>query len=288
LLSGDFSKKYHGRQNIAEHVNRQHSHLDLIPAQYTKIMISTKAKSEYSAANQCLNDLDLIRAIWSLLSNSGMELIGDEWSPINVIRLGGIHTLHKDSGKIIDSEMYWFEPNFQLAKAFQLPNKDIKLFKKNFTFSFNQLKKCKYSNSLENALVRYVRALDERDQNVALLHIWGALESIIAYEENSKSKLPIRCSFLFEEHEYHRQVLEHLREYRNQSVHSGDKHEQAKSYCYQLQFYFRQVIYFHLHNVDYFNTLEEANKFLDQPVDIEHLKQKRNLIEKAIKFRGGE
>lgn len=288
IMSTDFPQKYQSRQEISVNVRRYHPHLELSPESYKKVIVSTKSKSSESAVNQCLNDLDVVRAVWSFFANSGMELLGDEWSPINAIRLGGIHTLHKKNGQIIDSGMYWFEPNFKIATPFRLSDRDTPLFKKNIKWMLQKLNLCRYSEPLQNALIRYVRALDERDQNVALIHLWGAIESLTAYEENNKSKLPIRCAFLFHEHEYHQQILEHLREYRNQSVHAGDKHERAKAYCYQLQFYFQQLIFFHLSYVDIFNSLSEANSFLDQDTNIEALKRKREMIDKAILFRGGE
>ena len=288
FITGDFPKKYHSRKNLLEKAKRQNSKLEFSPENYSNIIISTEAKSEHKATSQCLNDLDLLRAVLSMFANSGIELMGDRWSPINKIRIGSIHTLHKESGKTIDMDTFWFDPNFTKASPFKLTSNNLKGFKKNVKWVLETLKKSKYSQKLENALLRYVRALDERDQNVALLHIWGALESITAYEENSKSNLPKRCAYLFSEYEYHKQVLEHLREYRNQSVHAGDQNEEAKSYCYQLQGYFIEIILFHLHRVKEFNTLAEANGFLDQPVDIEQLKHKRDLLNKAIKFRSGE
>lgn len=285
-----YPKKYSTRIETLEHVNktRKEKITELTPNQYTKIIISTKAKNELEAANKALNDFDLLRAIFCLFSNSGMELIGDQFSPINKIRLGEFHTVHNASGKNVNSSRYWFEPNYKIANIFRLQPNAVNNFEKNIKWCIKRLSECKYSEKLNNALLRYVRALDERDQNVALLQIWGALESLTAYEENNKGNLPRRCSFLYEDSEYHKQILEHLREYRNQSVHAGIRSEEVKNYCYQLQGYFFQLILFHLHRVNEFSTLAEANHFLDQPVNVEDLKKKKELLEKAIKYRQGE
>lgn len=259
------------------------------PRSYTKVIITTKDKSEYSAAKQCLDDLDLLRSIWSLFANKESEysiIGGIHREPINRVRLGGVHTLHQYNGEIFESAI-WYEPNFSLTKIFSKDEEYRQNFINNTEWAIEQLKKCKYSRKLENALLRYIRAFDEPDSNVALLYMWGALESITAYEENSKSNLPKRCSYLFKDYEYHRQVLEHLREYRNQSVHSGDTHNNAKIYCYQLQFYFRKIMFFHLHNIDDFDSLEKANSFLDLPTDVKNLQEKYTLLDKAIKFKDG-
>jgi hypothetical protein len=292
FVNGDFPQKYDCRNEIFVQAKRKSIEFVSPPSEYMNVIVSTNAKSEHKATSQCLNDLDLLRAIWSLEINSGMELIGNKWSPINKIRLSNIQTLHKKSGENIDIDTYWFEPNYKHTKLVSINSKDLKIISKNSKWVIKQLSKCKYSDKLENALIRYVRALDESDQNVALLHIWGALESLTAYETNNKDKLPRRCAYLFNEYEYHKQILENLRDYRNQSVHSGDRNEEAKSYCYQLQGYFKMIMFFHLHRVEEFNTLEEANNFLDQPVtiiDIENSRKdfqaKCDLLDKVKKFR---
>lgn len=286
----DYPKKYSSRIETMEYVNKNKINkiTEFSSPQYTKIIITTKAKNELEAANKALNDFDLLRAIFSLFANSGMEIIGDQYSPINKIRLGEFHTVHDSSGKNLSINRYWFEPNYKQAIIFELQDKQVKLFTKNVKWCIEQLGKCRYSDKLNNALLRYVRAFDEKDQNVALLQIWGSLESLTAYEENNKGNLPKRCSFLYEDSEYHKQILEHLREYRNQSVHAGVRGEEVKHYCYQLQGYFFQLILFHLHRVNEFETLSEANHFLDQPVKLEELEKKQKVLEKVIKFRKGQ
>ncbi len=133
-------------------------------------------------------------------------------------------------------------------------------------------------------MIRYVHALDERDQNVALIRLWGAIEALTVPSEANYDLVTRRCSFLFPDHEYHKQVLEHLREYRNCSVHAGDQIGRAKTNCYQLQHYFNNLIIFHLNYAKDFSSLEEANNFLDLPSNKKTLQEKKLLIEKAIKF----
>jgi len=210
-----------------------------------------------------------------------MEIIGDEWQPINKIRLGAAHTIHKEGG-LVATEMFWYEPNFVKAKLFTHSN--LGIFSKNSKWAIKQIDKLSYRNIVKDALLRYVRALDERDQNVALIKIWGALETLAAPSESNYDLVTRRASFFFSEKDYHKQVLEHLRDYRNRSVHAGDQSERAKSNCYQLQFYFYHLILFHLRSAGEFMSLEEANNYLDLPLNIDALKNKKRLIEKAIKF----
>lgn len=281
LLDGDFPQKFASRSEVIKSNGRdflKNSGRD----NYTKIIISTKAKTAVGAVTRCLRALDIQRAMWCFFSNTRMEIIGNESMPINEIRLGEVHTIHKDDGHV-GYDGIWHEPNFVKAKLYS-PEK-IDIFTKNTVWALTQLEKSNYSQSLKEALLRYVRAFDERDQNVAFVRLWGALESISAPFEANYDPIIRRCSFLFAEHEYHKQVLEHLRECRNRNLHAGDQNERAKTNCFQLQNYFRQLILFHLGNTDDFASLSEANELLDLPIEKDILNRRKQILEKAIKYR---
>lgn len=70
-------------------------------------------------------------------------------------------------------------------------------------------------------MVAYVRALDSNDQNAAFLGLWTAIERLVSPGKGEFEAFVRRCSFLFQEGEFHREVLKHLRHYRNEFVHTG-------------------------------------------------------------------
>ncbi|WP_338429403.1 hypothetical protein [Synechococcus elongatus] len=113
--------------------------------------------------------------------------------------------------------------------------------------------------------------------------MWGALETLTA-ASGSYDLVTKRCAFLFAEYDYHKQILEHLREHRNSNVHSGDESDNTKFSCFQLQRYFYNLILFHLRNQGEFSSLDEANSFLDLPANKRILEDRKKLIEKALKF----
>jgi hypothetical protein len=119
---------------------------------------------------------------------------------------------------------------------------------------------------------------------VAFIRLWGALESLTTPEYADYEKTVKRCAFLFQNGEYHRQLLEHLREYRNSFVHAGEDSDLARTHCFQLQLYFVHLIWFHLGNVGTFKSLNEANSFLDSPSDRAELKRRLQLTQKALRF----
>ena len=76
-----------------------------------------------------------------------------------------------------------------------------------------------------------------------------------------------RASFLYAdpEREVHVQTLNHLRHYRNRSVHGGESSATIEAYLYQLKRYVEQLFLFHLTNSYGFRSFERAAAFLSLP-----------------------
>jgi hypothetical protein len=289
LFESNYPRKFHGRNELISDLQSRDfaKGVEANPRGYSRVVVSIKAKSADSAANECLKALDTLRAVWCLMFNSSMEFVGDEWSPINKIRLGGVHTIHHEDGALA-TDTFWFEPNFVYSSPHQVSLSSIDKSRKYFRQFWRLIEESKYSNALRKSLIRYVRSLDERDQNSALIKLWGAMEELLSPFDANYDLVTRRCSFLFQDRDYHHQSLEHLREYRNSSIHVGEQGERTKTLCFQLQFYFYRVIGFHLSNTKCFDSLEQANEFLDLPPDVVMLKRRRMLIDKATKFLGGD
>lgn len=283
LLQGNYDKKFSGRDKVISSLIGSLPKIQRRANNYTKIVIKCKAKTEIGAVSRCMKAIDIQRAVWCLFANHFMEIIGNEWMPINNVRLGEIHTLHYSDGKAWE-EGIWYEPNFVESSLFSPSKKDI--FIGNCSWVFAQLEKCKYSTKLKGALLQFVRALDEKDKNTVFIRLWGALESLTSPDQANYDLVIKRTSFIFDEG-YHKQVLEHLREYRNSTVHSGEMKDKAKKNCFQLQNYFKELFLFHLSNVDNFKSLVEVNEYLDLPVEKQSLEKRKLFLEMAMRFRFG-
>jgi hypothetical protein len=281
FLPGDYPAKFNSHNEL---IRKHRVPVPSAPTSYCYVLIKTKAKSHTSAVHKALRALDLIRAIWCSRGNPQLQIAfgNSATSPINVIRLGGTHTLHLADGTPA-TDAVWFEPNFKEASIFRMGDSGI------VKYSLNALSKLAtnaYKDKLISSLIRYVRALDESDPNTAFVRLWGALEMLVLPGQADKyEKLVQRCAFLFDETEFHRQLLEHLREYRNTNVHAGEESEKARTHCYQLQIYFVALIRFHLGNAKFFQSLEEANLFLDFPPNEKELIRRSQLMNKAIRYR---
>ncbi|MCY1306144.1 hypothetical protein D9M69_713560 [compost metagenome] len=81
------------------------------------------------------------------------------------------------------------------------------------------------------------------------------------------------------------QVLEYIRDYRNQNVHRGHSEDELDNHCFQLQKFFRKLIIFYAGHSDFFQSLGEANRFLDFSDDKGKLEREIQLLEKAKSYR---
>ncbi len=254
------------------------------PDSYCKLIITTKAKHQNIATEKSLRAIDLLRAMWCMLCNHEMQYAfgSSKYKPINLIRLGSTHTLHTESGDPA-CETVWFDLCF-------LPN-DIYKFKNRKTLndSRNNIKKIlspPYNKTMITSLIRYVRALDECDQNTSFIRLWSALEAMTSNKSDysQHEKIVSRCSAIFKDREYHKQVLEHLREVRNSNIHRFESSEDTRIHCYQLQLYFKHIYFFHIRNANIFNSLDEANAFLDSILDKKTAERQLFLAKRRLRF----
>jgi len=259
-----------------------------LPSSYCPVVVRFKSKNPMDGVEHALYQLDFIRGVFSLDVNALYEIAismqGPKRTPINKVTLGGMHTLHNKDGKISDGNIFWYDPNYRERKALTLTASKLKQSVDFFDFVIGGLERHKDSHVIKDAVVRYVRAFDETDKNSTVQRAWSALESLMALGENNTDLVVARCSYLYADREYHRQILEHVKDYRNRNVHLGQSIDDPSPHCFQIQKFFRQSIIFHLAEVDNFSGLHEANKFLDSSASIEELKRQRNLIDKAILF----
>jgi len=150
-----------------------------------------------------------------------------------------------------------------------------------------KLKSSSYGKEIEAAIIRYVRALDSQDYNVAFVKLWSLLEFLTSTLRDGYDRTIKRTVFQFADRDYNKQVLEHLRQYRNNSVHLGTGENDIDTHIYQLKGYVEQLLKFHIGNHFKFDNLSEAAKFMDLTPDIEALNKQISLYKSGIKFLGG-
>jgi len=147
------------------------------------------------------------------------------------------------------------------------------------------LNKNKIKNQMEVALRKYAQALDFRDWESSYLRTWGLLEYLTNTNENESYKDTIkRTSFFFPEREYAKQVLNHLRDHRNRSVHTGASNENIETLLYQLKNFVEIILEFQIVNRFNLSSREELTQFMNLPGNVAELKKRNAMTSHALKF----
>lgn len=272
----------------AEKVNKHatHSICGELPKDYLVVRIAVAAKSHSEAADRAIDAIDLFRGIWNLFYNrrNVHRMSSGQRQPVNKILLGPIHTLHLPNAKLA-TESWWYEPDYRGPLKTLEPARDVEEFCIFQSRVSRLLKKSPFRTFLESAIVRYTRALDLQDWNSAFLNLWSLLEGLTNTGDNDTHKVTVkRTSFLFQDREYVKQILTHLKDHRNRAVHTGSGNENIETLMYQLKNFVESALEFLLGNKFGLKNLGEVAQFLDLPDGKTALMQRIKLLESALKY----
>lgn len=259
-----------------------------LPIDYAATRIFVQARSNFEATEKALNALDLLRGIWNLyLNHSGVtrDSFG-RLEPINQVVRGPISTLHEMGGQPI-TEVFWYESEYvEPLPCFDLQRRWRELHKFEHTIR-RYLRKSPYRVAVEDAVRRYSRALDTREHNTSFLSLWGLLETLTNTEKVSSDITVKRAAALWDQPDFNKHLLNHLKAYRNRAVHAGYRTDEIETYLHQLRRYVEGLLTFHIYNVQKFSSIEEAAEFLNLPSDLTVLQKRMRLLQRAIKFHKG-
>ena len=117
------------------------------------VVVRTLAKSEFLAAEKCLNSIDLLRGIWNLFLNPHMVLSSGQKKPINRVILGALHTVHTQKGSRVSGN-YWYEPNhYNNHQKIDFKNPSTSPI--SYTRKLRtKLKSLKYEEDMESVIIR--------------------------------------------------------------------------------------------------------------------------------------
>jgi len=269
-----FSPSVPRRFKIPERVKTSYLYRERQPTNYTWVRTRVSAREILTATDTAIDRLDFFRAVWNLFFNYGAWRLtldgGTTRKPINNIVYGPIHTLHHPDGTSA-TDVYWWEPSQSepVAAPYDLGRHYDRL--KSFErWLRGNLKKCPMRNQIIDLLLRYVRALDERDLNSSFLKLWSVLEGLTS--TTSYDKTIRRATFILKDREYHESVLDYLRTWRNRIVHEGDYAHESERFVYLLKQYVEHLLRFLTEHPTTFRSLDEFGTFLHLPADRNILK----------------
>lgn len=283
-LERNFYNEYDKQKQAAD------NHLSWIfPKDYIYSKIYTKAKSPSQATEKALYSLDLLRGIWNLELNRIQSIrisLGGLIKPINKIALGPIETLHLTDGKLATQE-FWYQPEYQQPLA---------VFNNSTTISklFDYEKKVrilirdhKYKSDIEKLIIRYVQAGDLYNFQDSFIRFWGLLETLTGKKFHTHDDVIKKTIFLYSntDNEYLRQLLNILKEFRNEAVHLGSNSKNIETLVFILKKFVEALLYFHINNKFKFNSLHEATEFFELTQSQDMFKKQMKRLQNLKKFR---
>ncbi len=254
-----------------------------IPKSYTFFRIPVKARNQNEAYILGIDQISLLRAIWNWYYNPTEYISTTDQSrkPFNLITSGPFHMILQPDGTL--SNDFWYEAEFQ-ESSLDI-SKDWEELNSFESKSRRRISRHLYRADIENALRRMMQALDYKDKQVSFLKLWQVLEKLTATNNANYDQLIKRVSFLYDDVELMKGVLNHLRLHRNSSVHDGKEHQRVEKYLFQLKRFVRTILSFHLNNPFEATSLSDAVSYLDLPTDSNSLKDRFKQTKKALKFR---
>jgi len=271
------------RQQVLDHA--AHSLYVDPPKRYRWLRASVSAKSFIAAGDSALEAIEFRVALLNLGVNrqTGIRWSSGKRAPVNSIALAPLHTLHRPSGAL-SSETWWYEPNY--VAPLDLESRKITSAIEFSESAISRLRRLPYAGDFKDWVRYYGRALGESDWAVSFILLWQALESATGTSRAKYESTVRRASFLFDDVEYSKQVLDSLRNCRNEIVHAQNDPTGLETRLYMLKRYVEAVLVFHLRHASDFDTVDEAGQFLDLPASTKELGKRLRLIEKAANFRG--
>lgn len=262
-----------------------------IRQRYAAAWVFTGGRSVYEAAERALDALDLRRAIWNFSLNRGLwrRTTHERRRPVNRVIPGPVHSLHHPDGSLA-SETDWYEHDYVepiigglLQGRWRRAECEDGEIGKLLSFSA-------YREEIQRFLIRYTRALDTREWESALVRLWGLLEDMTGTRPGDAHGVTVRRAvfpYPVGERDLHEQVLNHLKNYRNASVHAGEASDAIEPYMYQLKRYVEYLLEFHLKSHPKsdpgFGSFEEAVRFLDQPADPDAARNKISALDAQVR-----
>ena len=245
-----------------------------LPTSYEPVSALISARTHNEAVTLALDQIDLIRGIWNFWKNRAtwIRKSSGARSPVNVMILGPVHTLHTPIGALA-TETWWYEPSYRGQVNVWKSGDHIDKVTSFTKLVRSHIRRIPYREKIELAIIRYSRALDSRDWNYAFLQLWSVIELLTGTTEKESHVTTVKraAATYKKDSEYISQSLIHLRTHRNNSVHTGEEIENVEPLMYQAKNVVEHLIEFHLSHAGKFKKLADVAEFLDSADSLDKL-----------------
>lgn len=252
---------------------------------------SVWARTPEDAAVRALTQMDVLRALWNIaLTRNQRRYFNYQRQPLNNILMGPTYTAHDPTGALAEKNRYWFEPGYCYnADIFRDPFRKwsgVENYERAFRLKLARLPTEKYRDKVASALIRYVRALDGTIWEDAIFRLWSILESLTGTADGeSYDRVVKRTAGIFVDFQYHKQVLENLRHYRNEIVHEDAGSHYGQDNLYLLKSYVEKLIEFHVNDGARLGGFTNLCEFLELPNERNALQNSLASLKQGIRLR---
>jgi hypothetical protein len=269
---------------IYDNENIKYDFPDFPPKNYTIVKISLQARSPYEAVEMGLVALNCVRGLWNFSINIrlGSRIQHGKRDPINSIRLGPLHTLHDETGKLSEN-IYWFENEFINKSAGSSVKDKWHYISKDFIHFRKCIKNSKSKIDINSIINYYTNALDTNDYHGAYLKLWSLLEQLTATGSTGYDKTIARTLFFYKNDKLNKEALEHLRIVRNRLIHKGESPDDIDPIIFQMKRYVERLFLFHINNLKYFFNIQEVGQYLDINYNTDTLKREIKFRKRVLK-----
>ena len=254
------------------------------PVDYTFVRVSVQSRNEHEAADTAFDALDFVRGLWNYSINRRVAKRLITRDPlVNRLVLGPIHSVHRPNGKPAGST-FMYDPAYSgpLDSFRQI---DWDMVKEEEALVRKMIRNHPNGDRIKDVFTKYGRAFDERNLHIAFIRLWGVLEQLGRKQETEPSnKLIDRVSFLYRDTEVTKLYLQHLRQFRNRTVHSGAATDVIQELVFQLKKYVEAILDFHLKNHFRFASFDEMLAFLELPPDSSEIDKAVSELDRRIEM----
>jgi hypothetical protein len=285
-LRSNFLRKAKEAQKAQASLRKSHHVPDEDDA-LTTILVYVSAVDALDAFETANDYLDQFRGMLNLLINSSNSVspFGGRLSiphAVNKFRRGPFHSIHRPDGSLA-TETFWYEPRWAHNQP-SVQFKDPPDYKRALQRWWRKLQVNPMREFISDVLLRYCRALDLHEADASFLGMWQVLEKVTGTDKYDL--LVERMVRLFTDHEDSREIANHLRLRRNQTVHSAHNiSREANAILIQIEEFAGQAIFFYLKNAAKFDSQRELFDFLDLPLDQQRIKRQQKISDFFIRYQ---
>jgi len=284
-LRGSFLRKAKKAQE-AQEFHRKANKVAAENDGLSPVLVHVSAYDAFDAFERANDYVDRFRGMLNLLINSGGSVnpFGRLATPhaVNKFRRGPIHSIHHPDGSLA-TETFWYEPRWT-HNVSSVKFKDPPDYKRSLRRWWRKLQESPMREFISDVLLRYCRALDLHEADASLLGMWQVLEKVTGTDKYDL--LIDRLARLFRDHEDAREIANHVRLRRNQTVHSAHNiSREANAILIQTETLASQAIFFYIKNAAKFENQKEILDFLDLPLDHRKLQRQRKIADFFIRYQ---